>query len=350
MLIAKKRSLPCRLLLLAAAAWFGAGLGDSLPAAEPDSFPHFQEVLRLLRANLEGVTEEELNRALVEGLLDHFHPRVLLVTNTLAPPAPTNHVLQRQIYEPAFAYLRLGSVGAGLAAQLDAALDSLRATNTLRGLILDLRYTDGEDYRAAAEAADRFTSLERPLLRWQDTQIRSTAKTNAISLPTAVLVNPETRGAPEALAAILREIGPSVAVGRTTPGLAAAAVTFPLGENRELRIASATLTVGDRLMLTNGVVPDITVDVSDEDERAYYEGKTPPTPAPAAAARTAVPRVNEAELMRRRRGNSTEGTSGEALPTPPSASAPAVPAVADPALARAIDLLKAVALLGHAPR
>jgi len=344
------RSLSGRLLLLAAGAWFGAGLGVRLPAAEPAAYPHFQEVLRLLRANLEGATEEELNRALVQGLLDHFHPRVLLLTNAEPAPAPTNHVLRSEIYEPAFAYLRLGSVGAGLATQLDAALDSLRATNTVRGLILDLRYTDGEDYRAAAEAADRFTSVERPLLCWQDTQLRSTAKTNAVALPTAILVNTETRGAPEALAAVLREIGPSVVVGRTTPGVAAAAVTFPLGADRGLRIASAALTVGDRLVLTNGVVPDITIDVSPEDERAYYDGKAPPTPPAEAAARAATPRVNEAELMRRRRGTTPDGTSDEAPPPPPSASAPAAPAVGDPALARAIDLLKAVALLGHSPR
>ncbi|PYM14259.1 MAG: hypothetical protein DME18_07130, partial [Verrucomicrobia bacterium] len=52
--------------------------------AETNDLPHFQEVFRLLRANLPNASEEELNRAAVQGLLTQFYPRVVLVTN--APP------------------------------------------------------------------------------------------------------------------------------------------------------------------------------------------------------------------------------------------------------------------------
>ncbi|HKI72408.1 MAG TPA: hypothetical protein VKA81_08540, partial [Verrucomicrobiae bacterium] len=40
--------------------------------AETNDSPHFQEVFRLLRANLPNVSEEELNQAAVQGLLHEF--------------------------------------------------------------------------------------------------------------------------------------------------------------------------------------------------------------------------------------------------------------------------------------
>ena len=75
-----------RIILLAAlgVAPFVANRPPSCHAAETNDLPHFQELFRLLRANLPEASDEELNRAAVQGLLDHFYPRVLLVTNTAA--------------------------------------------------------------------------------------------------------------------------------------------------------------------------------------------------------------------------------------------------------------------------
>src|SRR3989441_10498937 len=49
--------------------------------AETNDLPHFQEIFRLLRAHLPDVSEEDLNRAAVQGLLTQFYPRVILGTN-----------------------------------------------------------------------------------------------------------------------------------------------------------------------------------------------------------------------------------------------------------------------------
>jgi len=58
-------------------------------------------------------------------------------------------------------------VAAGLAGQLKAAYEKLNATSKLKGLVLDLRFADGHDFTAAANAADRFLSKEQPLLSWR---------------------------------------------------------------------------------------------------------------------------------------------------------------------------------------
>src|SRR5437773_10667692 len=80
--------------------------------AETNDLPHFQEVFRLLRANLPNASEEELNRAAVQGLLTQFYPRVVLVTN--APPdgaRPEDSPLSRTaLYDESYGYLRVDRV------------------------------------------------------------------------------------------------------------------------------------------------------------------------------------------------------------------------------------------------
>src|SRR5271169_563322 len=64
------------LTLLAGLPSFGAGDGtNALESA------NFQEVYDTLRAHLKGVSEAELNRAAVEGLISTLGPKVWLRTN-----------------------------------------------------------------------------------------------------------------------------------------------------------------------------------------------------------------------------------------------------------------------------
>src|SRR5512134_3424989 len=54
--------------------------------------PAFQELFEVIRTNLAGVSEAELNRVMVDGLLAGLHPRVLLAAADGVSPAgaPTN--------------------------------------------------------------------------------------------------------------------------------------------------------------------------------------------------------------------------------------------------------------------
>ena len=106
--------------------------------------------------------------------------------------------------EGAYGLLRIGRVAPGLSQQLLQAYERLVATNKIKGLLVDLRFAIGDDYAAAAQAADLFFKTEQPLIQWGDQVVRSTAKTNAIDLPVVLLINQDTRGAAEALAAALR--------------------------------------------------------------------------------------------------------------------------------------------------
>jgi hypothetical protein len=332
----------------------------ALPAAGAGASPNFPEVYRLIKEHATGVTDAELNRAAVEGLLAALGPKASWVTNSLSTnaPAETPLVTKASLFEGPIAYLRVAQAGGGLAKELKSAYDRLDSTNTLVGVVLDLRYAEGDDYAAAAAAADWFTSRGEPLLNWGTGIVSSHEKTNAIGVPVVVLVNHETAGAAEALAAMLREVGAGLVLGGRTAGQAMVLKDFPLSAGGQLRIAVAPVTLGNGSPLpAQGINPDITVAVNPEDERAYYGNPfavLPKTSALGAARPSSAnpadetnlvsrhPRLNEAELVREHK----EGLDRDLdLEAPRRLPEPAKLLVNDPGLSRALDLLKGLALV-----
>ena len=345
---------------LAAALASLAGPADALAAA--GEAPDFKEVYELIRLHGAGVTDAELNRAAVAGLLTVLGPKVSLVTGRPPTNAPAGlpAVSSARVFEGSVAYFRISRVSDGLAQEVSNGYRRLGSTNILKGVVLDLRYTGGDDYSAAAAAADLFATKAEPLLNWGAGTVSSVAKTNAIRVPAVVLVNRQTASAAEALAAAMREIGAGLILGGRTAGAAMITHDFPLADGEQLRIADAPVKLGDGSALpAKGVKPDIEVAVSPEDERIYFADAfvLPPRTNLLAGARlsTANPlsptnlassrnRLNEAELVREhKQGSDRDAEDGEA-PAPRQVQ-PVEPLVSDPALARALDLLKGLAVV-----
>jgi len=322
-------------------------------AAEP---PDFKEVYELIREHLPGMSQAQLDRTAVTALVKSLSPKVKLVSGE--PEASSSGPLlgQSRVFDGEVAYLRLGKIEAGVAEAIRGTWDSFASTNKLKGLVLDLRYTGGGDYAAAAAAADLFVSKSRPLLNWGDGVAKSKEKTNAFDWPVVALVNEKTSRAAEALAAVLRETGAGLVLGSRTAGLAMMAEEFPLKNGQRLRIATAPIQVGEGTALTaEGVKPDIIVQVSSEEERAYYadpfrlqsSSSTLASAEPSVADsgtgtnRARRTRLNESELVRERR----DGASLEDERPPRREREPEKALVRDPALARALDLLKGLAVV-----
>ena len=198
-----------------------------------------------------------------------------------AEPAVKTSVLESNIL-----CVRVSRVPENFAEQLRAATP----TNRICGTILDLRFADG----TVAAAADYFAREKSPLV---------------------VLVNSETRGVAATLAA-------------------------------QLRAATSAIVIGSTNALGN-ISPDIAVSVSADDEKKFQEHPyaSPVTNSPAAFSGTNnlfafVDHTSEAELVSKRIKDGDE--PGDS--TTPRAE-PAQPVIRDPALARAVDLLKALAVL-----
>jgi hypothetical protein len=319
--------------------------------------PAFADVFSLIRSNLNGITEIDLNRAAVQGLLKELYPRVLLQTNppaTAATAAGSPLIARQQIFDRSLAHVRIGQVETGLAAELNSALDRLGSTNRLTGLVLDLRFASGWEYAEAGRTADRFLRDDRLLLRWGDQSVRSSAKTNAFRLPVVVLVNAETRGASEALAGVLRRFDVGLLLGGTTAGQAQLFKDIPLEGGQRLRIASQPVRLGDDTDLPGtGLKPDIEVAVKPDEERLYLDDSYRPAARSQAVRRAGsgsaasltnrAIRITEADLVRMKRDGIDPATDDVRMTL--RAPAPEVPQIADPALARAVDLLKGLAVI-----
>jgi len=326
--------------------------------AEDGGTPDFKEVYESIRTHAAGLSEAELNRAAVLGLVSALSPKVMLLTNgsSAQPLSEAPAVSRSSTMEGEIGYVRVEKVGEGLPMAVREAWQTFGRTNKLKGVVLDLRYARGDDYAAAAATADVFLTKDLPLLNSGNGLVRSKEKADAISVPVAVLVNRDTAGAAEALAAVMRQTGAGLILGGKTAGQAMIAQDFPLKNGDRLRIATAPIQLGDGSALSfQGLKPDIAVAVTPEDERAYYADAfrvpgrndlltgsgfsltNPPTGTNRLVRRL---RLNEAELLRERREGLSEGdlTGGRDREVDK-------PMVYDPALARALDLLKGLAVV-----
>jgi hypothetical protein len=336
------------LLLLAVFLWQFAAFAETATPLD------YNEVREIIRAQLPGVTDEELDRGALEGLLHSVRGKVTVVESTTHDAPDAINISKAMSLGDGIAYLRVANVSKGLAANLSASCTAISVTNKLAGLILDLRFTSGDDYAAAAAVADLFLSDERPLLDIGKGVMKSTAKTNALSLPVTLLVNAETVGAAEALAEVMRDTGTGLILGNVTRGAAMTSREFTLKNGRKLRIADALVKLGNGSSIpVKGVTPDILVTVSEADERAYMDDPfTSPSGALtqtnlAATSTNRAPRrarLTEADLVRARR----EGVRLDEDLTPQREPEIEKPYLRDPALSRAVDLLKGLAVVRRA--
>ncbi len=334
-------------------------LGFALRAAEP---PKLEELMGVIRTNLAGVSETEVTEAAVNGLLDHFRSRVFWVTNGAPAATPGEKaapLAQTNVFDGGCGYLRVAHVKAGLAPLVAEAYRHLLETNQLKGLVLDLRFAEGDDFAEAGRVAALFVNQERPLLDWGAGQARATGGTNVFTLPLAMLVNGETRGAAEALAAALQATHTGLLIGSATAGQASVFQEFTLSTGQRLRIAVAEVKVGDgKPMPAAGLTPDIVVNVAPADERKYLEDPFKPLPGTGAAATRVAganrsARLTEAELVRLHREGLDTPSPRPRIAEPPSFApsrsrkpqVPPPPLVADPVLVRALDLLKGLAVV-----
>ena len=320
--------------------------------------PDFKELYDLLRTNLGGIDEKALNSAAVQGLLSQLDGRAVLVGTDVDSPTSTNGAsVTSTVYDRNYGYLRINKLGPEADRQFRSEYANV-ASNKLKGLVIDLRYTSGQNYAGAVAIADMFLPSEQPLLDWGDGVRSSTAKSNPINMPVALLVNRKTSGAAEALAGIMHEAQMGLLLGSKTAGQASIAKEFELSNGQRLRVGTTPVKLAQgKFLPAGGITPDIAVDVSSEDELTYYgdafrsisrsnrmasvgTGFTNETSL-SLTNRTRR-RINEAELVRmQREGESLEFPSGS--PRRDGASAP--PGVQDPVLSRALDLLKGLAVV-----
>ena len=305
--------------------------------------PDLQSVITLLKSNFtnpDAITDIELNRAAVEGLLVRLPRGVMLLPAKENVPSAAPSSFYSEIIAGSIGYVRLGSLNSANLQALDKSLSTF-AGKKVNALIVDLRATQAtDDLALAAEFAKRFCPRGKTIFTLRKPPGRQDRGFNSDRDPAfrglvMVLADGDTAGAAEAIAAALRFYDKALVIGQPTAGRAAEYSDLPLPTGKILRLAVAEMVSPEgRSLFPEGVKPDLPVEMSLADKRQIFQlsGEKGMNQFVYEAGR---PHMNEAALLA---GTNPEVEAAEAAQQRRGRS-PEKPPPHDPVLQRALDVI-----------
>jgi Peptidase family S41 len=302
-----------------------------------------QAVITLLKTNFtnpDAITDTELNRATVEGLMMRLPRGVMLLPAKESAPAEGPSVFYSEIIGGHVGYVRIGSLNAANLQALDKTLSNFGG-KSVNAIIVDLRASPvTTDLPLATEFAKRFCpkgktlfSLRKPTGR--EDRMFGSDRDPAFRGLVMVLTDGDTVGVAEAIAAALRFYNKALVIGQTTAGRAAEYSDLLLPSGKILHVAVAEMVSPDgRPLFPEGIKPDLPVEMSMADKRQIFQlsGEKGMEPFVYEAGR---PHMNEAALLA---GTNPEVEAAEAAQQR-RGRAPEKPPANDPVLQRALDVV-----------
>jgi hypothetical protein len=235
---------------------------DSLAPAE------MEETIRTLKSNFvdpNALKDQEINRATLEGLLRRLHGGVMLLagkTTNAQPPAP----FYSEVLENHIGYVRIGALSPDNSGALDKALTDF-AAKKIDAMVIDLRATSSSDFNLAAEITKRFVPKGKNLWTLRKTAAHqdrafSNDRDPVFQGTTMVLLDGETSGPGEAMAAALKAHDQALLIGQPSAGRAVEYADFPLTSGKVLRVAIGEVIGPNGVSLfPDGVKPDLPVEL-----------------------------------------------------------------------------------------
>jgi carboxyl-terminal processing protease len=153
-----------------------------------------------------------------------------------------------------------------LADDIVTAIQALHSRRALAGLVLDLRIASVRGTWPLMEMMTLFADGELGEIFERDTAEPIVVSGQNIShtqtLPLAIIVGPDTQGAPEIFAAAMQSIGRATIVGMPTLGQVEVVKEFPLPDGSRVFIATGSYrTPRGRDIGQAGIQPDVEVDL-----------------------------------------------------------------------------------------
>lgn len=182
-------------------------------------------------------------------------------------------VVEYEMRPDGLAYVSLTEFSSDASAKLEAALEELLEQDP-EGLILDLRGNPGGWLNEAVLTTGLFLPQNSLVLieRFKDETERPYFSSNrpvSTDVPMVVLVDGGSASASEILAGALQDAGRAVLIGETTFGKGSVQWPHELSNGAELRVTVARwFTPDDRAIHGEGLEPDITVELTNEDLEA----------------------------------------------------------------------------------
>jgi hypothetical protein len=325
------------------------------PTPSPSTTPDMEELVdslgpgdlqafvTLLKANFsdpDAITDTELNRATVQGLLVRL-PRglTLLAAKESAAAAPPN-AFYSELIGGHTGYVRLGALNNANLQGLDKALSGF-AAKKVNDLIVDLRATSAtNDLSLATQFAKRFCPKGKPIFTMRkptghQDRVFSSDREPAFRGLIMVLADSDTSGVAEAIAAALRFYSKALVIGQPTAGRAAEYSDLPLPSGKGLRLAVAEMISPDgRSLFPEGLEPDLPVEMSLSEKRQIFQSSSEKGMGPFIYE-TGRPHMSEAALLA---GTNPELEAAEAAQQRRGRT-PEKPPPHDPVLQRALDVV-----------
>jgi len=342
----------------------GLLLGGGVWAAGPADLQETRALIDALQSRYvdrDQLDAKTLNDATMAGLLQAIGQGATIITPATNAPvgvAPAGPLARAEVVDPAIGYVRLADVVDATVPAIDAELRKF-AAEKVEGYVLDLRFADGTNYAAAAAVAGRFLTDGQPLfavksatagpVEFRAAPPAEEASPELTAAPLMVLVNAQTRGSAEAVAAALQAQERGIVIGAATAGSAAAWEDVPWPDGRVLRVATAKVVLPAKdgtwgaSVFPRGVTPDIPVKIDPQVEReVILNAATNLTLTASLQPRYKKKGLSEADLVKAFRGEAVD------LPAAKKDKGEAdeeLQPVKDVVLQRAVDVLKGIRAL-----
>ncbi|MSU31185.1 MAG: hypothetical protein EXS25_00710 [Pedosphaera sp.] len=317
--------------------------GQSLGFAK--SRPRLREILGLIFLGLPLMlcgSEKEVAPVLTSPLSPSEAPTVSRVSVTLES-TKRDEVIGSRRFEGGILYVQVGRVTSALKGRLGELFREAKWTNGSTGLVLDLRFCDGDGFEAVGAVTSLFSERSGEVFQWESKAVFTDGVSHLWTKPLAVLINGKTQGAASILAAVLREETGAILLGQATASFPSGLKEAVSEERVQSNISSGSVRLSNGSEIsTKGVQADIEVRVKEEEERVLMIDLLEMTSAQTVKTlktNKARIRLNEAELVRAHR----EGSTPRELARGPQKES--APEGRDLVLGRGVDVLRGLAFL-----
>jgi carboxyl-terminal processing protease len=233
-----------------------------------------QDAVNLLRGNARQKVTLTILRPATKELKDFALER----TEIKVQSVKGSRLLDADLGGPfKIGYIRLIQFNEPTAEELSKALDDLQK-HGMQALVLDLRNNPGGLLNVAVDVCGQFlppntkvVSTQGRVPSQQHDYVTSNTMKERPRFPIAVLVNEGSASGSEIVAGALKDLKRAVLVGETTFGKGSVQNVVQLPDGSALRFTTAKYyTPSKQVIHGNGVIPNIRVPMSPEQERALF--------------------------------------------------------------------------------
>ena len=216
---------------------------------------------------------------------------------------PVFSVTDAKLLESNIGYVRITQFNEPTADEFEKALTKLEGLG-MDALIIDLRNNPGGLLESANKIAGKFVPAGQLIVSTEgrDLQNKLVYKSEygkkRLSYPIVLLVNNGSASGSEIVAGALQDLKRAVLVGETTFGKGSVQSIIGLADGSALRLTTAKYyTPSHKVIHEHGVTPDISVPISEEDERKLAEQRIRAS-LPLEEGQEKVEKITDVQLER----------------------------------------------------